>query len=272
MLTPEKDISCGIFDSSLLRKKQTKSNPRVVASYELEIFLDDGGMSFMNDEHREVRRGMLLCAKPGAVRHSHFPVKCGYIRITEEGAVREELSDLLSSLPSYTYVESKADSDEVIALFSKLERRLFAKSDDRLTVLRANALFLDILYRLHKICGAGIDTENARPVGDPLHAAREYIIEHFAESCSLERIAREVNLSPNYLHTAFKEAFGETPYAYVTGKRIEKAKRLIAAGRESMLDIALETGFCSQSHFGKVFKAHTGMTPREYRDSIVDIY
>ena len=93
-----------------------------------------------------------------------------------------------------------------------------------------------------------------------------------SESCSLDRIAHEVNLSPNYLHTAFKEAFGETPYAYVTRKRIEKAKRLIAAGRESMLTIALETGFCSQSHFNKVFKAHTGMTPKEYRNSIVDIY
>ena len=78
MLTPEKDISCGVFDSSLLRKKQTKSNPRTVISYELEIFLDDGGVSYMNDEQREVHRGMLLCAKPGAVRRSDFPVKCGY--------------------------------------------------------------------------------------------------------------------------------------------------------------------------------------------------
>ncbi len=272
MLTPEKEVNCGIFDSSLLRKRQTKSNPRVVASFELEIFLDDGGVSFMNEESREVRRGLFLCAKPGDVRRSDFPVKCGYIRITEEGARREGLSELLSTLPSYTYIENKADTDEVIALYSKLERRLFAKSEDRLTSLRANALFLDILYRLHKICGKDQGAATAGPVSDSLHAAREYIIEHFSENCSLERIANEVNLSPNYLHTAFKEAFGETPYAYVTGKRIEKAKRLISAGRESMLTIALETGFCSQSHFNKVFKSHTGMTPKEYRNSIVDIY
>ena len=125
MLTPEKDINCGIFDSSLLRKSQTKSNPRAVASYELEIFLADGGVSFMNDERRDVRRGMLLCAKPGATRRSDFPVKCGYIRLTEESARREGLADLLSSLPSYTYIEDRAAADEVIALFSKLERRLF---------------------------------------------------------------------------------------------------------------------------------------------------
>lgn len=272
MLTPEKDISCGIFDSSLLRKKQTKSNPRTVVSYELEIFLDDGGVSFMNDEHREVRRGMLLCAKPGAIRRSDFPVKCGYIRITEDAARREGIADLLSSLPSYTYLEAPSEADDIIALFSKLERRLFGRSADTLTTLRANALFLDILYRLHKSCGNTAGMQSAQPVGNALHAAREYIIEHFMEDCSLCRIAHEVNLSPNYLHTAFKEAFGETPYAYVTKMRIEKAKKLIAAGQESMLTIALETGFCSQSHFNKVFKAQTGMTPKEFRDGVVDIY
>lgn len=272
MLTPEKELSCGIFDSSLLRKKQTKSNSRTVVSYELEIFLADSGTSYMNDEQHAVHRGMLLCAKPGAVRQSDLPVKCGYIRITEEGARREGIADLLSSLPSYTYPENREDVDEMIALFSKLERRLFEKSADTLTTLRANALFLDILCRLHKICGSGAGTQSAQPVGNALHAAREYIIEHFAEDCSLSRIAREVNLSPNYLHTAFKEAFGETPYAYVTRKRIEKAKRLIAAGQESMLTIALETGFCSQSHFNKVFKSQTGITPKQFRDSFIDEY
>lgn len=272
MLSPEKELSCGIFDSSLMRKKQTKSNPREVSSYELEIFLSDGGVSYMNNEVKDVRRGMLLCAKPGAIRRSDFPVRCGYIRISADAAEREGLIPLLSALPSYTYAESSETADELIALFSKLERRLFASGEDPLTALRANALFLDILYRLHKTCGGGNKTQTSTTVGDPLHAAREYILEHFSEDCSLSRIAGEVNLSPNYLHTAFKEAFGETPYSYVTKKRIEKAKRLIAAGRQSMFDIALETGFCSGSHFTKVFRATTGMTPKEFRNSVVDKY
>ena len=190
----------------------------------------------------------------------------------QEGARSEGIADLLSSLPSYTYIEDRTKADEMIALFSKLERRLFGASADSITALRANALFLDLLYRLHKICGESTRAESASPVGDSIHAAREFILEHFSENCPLERIAAEVNLSPNYLHTSFKEAFGETPYAYVTKMRIEKAKKLIAAGRESMLTIALETGFCSQSHFNKVFKSVTGKTPKEFRNSIVDIY
>ena len=83
-----------------------------------------------------------------------------FIRITNECARREGLEGLLSSLPSYTYIEDRAEADEVIALFSKLERRLFSKSEDSLTALRASALFLDILYRLHKICDKEYDSKN----------------------------------------------------------------------------------------------------------------
>ena len=94
MLSPEKELSCGIFDSSLMRKKQTKSNPREVSSYELEIFLSDGGVSYMNNDVKDVRRGMLLCAKPGAIRRSDFPVRCGYIRISADAAERIRQSDI----------------------------------------------------------------------------------------------------------------------------------------------------------------------------------
>lgn len=272
MLTPEKELSCGIFDSSILRKNQSKSQNRTVTCYELEIFHSATGTSHMNDESHKVKRGMLLCAKPGAVRRSDFPVRCGFIRITAEGAEREGIAMLLSSLASYTYIENTEEADEIIALFSKLGQRLFESSTEPLNTIRANALFLDIVCRLHRICGKASETRISKPAGDMIHAAREYINEHFTESCSLNHIADAVNVSPNYLHTSFKEAFGETPYGYVTRKRIEKAKRLIMAGQASMLDIALETGFCSQSHFNKVFKSQTGVTPKQFRDSFVDEY
>ena len=102
--------------------------------------------------------------------------------------------------------------------------------------------------------------------------AYEYLNEHYAEDCSLKTVAAALHVSPNYLHSIFLREVGVTPYAYVTDKRVRRAKRLIAAGEKSMLEIALETGFCSQSHFNKVFKSQTGMTPKEFRNSIVDIY
>ena len=102
--------------------------------------------------------------------------------------------------------------------------------------------------------------------------AREYINENYTQDCSLSKIAEAVRVSPNYLHTAFSRGFGVTPYEYALRKRLEKAKRLIMAGEKSMLEIALELGFCSQSHFNKLFKEREGVTPAQYRAGILSRY
>ncbi len=272
MLARETELACGIFDSTVLRKNQVQTTPRSVSQYELEIFHSDTGKSYIGEYGYEVRRGMLLFAKPGMIRKSDLPVRCGFIRISPEAAEREGIATLLSTLPSYIYIENDEKIDELIALFSKLASHMIDAPRGAIGDVRINALFLDILYRLHRVCSHMPEPHLSRPVSNMLHSAREYINEHFTESCSLREIAEAVNISPNYLHTIFHQAFGETPYGYVTGKRIEKAKKLIMAGQSSMLDIAIETGFCSQSHFNKVFKARTGVTPKQFRDSFLDEY
>ena len=272
MLAREIELACGIFDSTVLRKNQLQTSARTVTQYELEIFHSDTGKSYIGEQSCEVRRGMLLFAKPGMIRKSDLPVRCGFIRISPEAAEREGIATLLCSLPSNIYIEDDEKIDEMIALFSKLASHMIDASQDAAGTVRINALLLDILYRLHRVCSHLPEPRLSKPVSNMLHNAREYINEHFTESCSLRDVAEAVNISPNYLHTIFRQAFGETPYDYVTRKRIEKAKKLIMAGNYSMLDIAIEMGFCSQSHFNKVFKAHTGVTPKQFRDSFLDEY
>ena len=91
---------------------------------------------------------------------------------------------------------------------------------------------------------------------------------HYCESCTLAQIAEAVHLSANHLHRIFVESEGRTPYEYVTEKRIEKAKTLILMGKHSLAQVALETGFCSQSHFTVVFKKSEGQTPAQYRKQL----
>ena len=272
MLARETELACGIFDSAILRKNQTQTPPRTVTQYELEIFHTDTGKSYIGKQEQSVRRGMLLFAKPGMVRQSVLPVRCGYIRLSPEAAEREGLVPLLASMPPYVYIDNDEKADEMIALYSKLAVHMIDAPSDEVGNVRINAILLDILYRLHRICSRIPEPQLSRPVNDMLHSAREYINEHFTERCSLRDIADAVSVSPNYLHTIFHRTFGETPYGYVTKKRIEKAKKLIMAGHHSMLDIAIETGFCSQSHFNKIFKAQTGITPRQFRDGFSDEY
>lgn len=85
------------------------------------------------------------------------------------------------------------------------------------------------------------------------------------EDLSLERLAREANVSPHAFSAAFVRTVGMTPHRYVLSRRIERAKALLRDTDASIADVALRTGFASQSHLAAVFRRALAVTPREYR-------
>ncbi len=273
MFEKGKEIYSGVFDSSILRKNQARSQNRLVACYELELFHTSTGVSHVDGAVHPVRRGMLLCARPGQVRYSDFPVRCSFIRIMPGDGSNRDVEAILAALPICTYIEDSEALDALLSLFSRLSAHCISSATDVLSAVRVNSLFLEILYRILRLCGPDGEPTETMPANRAVQDACEYILEHYrGADCSLNGIAAALNLSPNYLHSIFKKATGKTPFAYVTTLRIEQARRLILAGEKSMLEIALETGFCSQSHFNRVFKAETGETPVAYRKKLLDLY
>lgn len=271
MLFPEQELQCGVFDSSVLRGNRQISADRLVANYELELFHHDRGVSHVAGKRYAARRGMLLCAKPGQIRHSEFPVRCSYIRICPG---RDAVIDrLLSTAPDCLYIGTEGEIEELMGLFAKLCSIVIGTpTEGEPSTLRANALLSEILYRLARLWQGEGDEIAKTPVRRIVAEAYEYLNEHYTEDCSLKTVAAALHVSPNYLHTVFLREVGMTPFAYVTDKRIGRAKRLIAAGELSMLEIAMATGFCSQSHFNRVFREATGCTPAAYRRSLLEQY
>ena len=272
MLRAEEDIYCGIFDSSILRKNTQKSQNRTVNCFELELFHTDTGTSYVGKGKYPVKRGMLLFTKPGQIRHSDFPVRCSFIRIFPDGARREAIEPLLSSLPDCLYVEDGEQIDRLMSLFRQLAACFISSSPIEELTVKINGLFFEILYRCLRLSKGAAEESGDKPVNRIARDAYEYINEHYTEPCSLSRIADALNVSPNYLHTVFVRHVGLTPLEYLTQKRVDRAKKLIMAGEQTMLEIALELGFCSQSHFNKVFKERVGVTPVEYRKGLWEQY
>lgn len=95
-------------------------------------------------------------------------------------------------------------------------------------------------------------------------AALEYIEARLREDISLADIAAAVGLSPRHFCTAFRISVGKTPHVYLTERRIERAK-LLLAGSMPLAEIALECAFGSQQHFTTAFRNHTGFTPAYWR-------
>lgn len=272
MYLAREELQCGVFDSSVLRGNKTRSSGRRVVNYELELFHREGGVSHVAEGAYPTRRGMLLCAKPGQIRYSDFPVRCSYIRLQPQKD--SEVDRLLAAAPDCLYIEDENAVEELMGLFSGLCSILIgtAPAREELIALRANAVLLDILYRLGRFWQGSSDAAVKTPIHRIAADAYEYLNENYTKDCSLKTVAAALHVSPNYLHAVFLREIGVTPFAYITDKRIRRAKRLIAAGESSMAEIADAVGFCSQSHFNKVFKEQTGMTPALYRRSLLEQY
>lgn len=85
------------------------------------------------------------------------------------------------------------------------------------------------------------------------------------EDLSLGTLAAEAGMSPFYFARSFRQHFGEAPHQYLLRKRIERGKDMLLHTETSLVEIALATGFSSQSHFTSTFKRMVGVTPGEYR-------
>ena len=99
--------------------------------------------------------------------------------------------------------------------------------------------------------------------------AKKYIEEHFKESLSLDEIADYCFLSKSHFCRIFKNETGLTFKAYLNQVRISSAKVLLKSTSWKNYEIAEHIGFDDTSYFNELFKKSTGMTPNEYRKSLI---
>ena len=97
-----------------------------------------------------------------------------------------------------------------------------------------------------------------------------YVFKHLSEPISVEGMARDLCRGRSRLSTDFKKETGETLSDYIMKRKIEEGKQVLRYTTRPAVDVALYLGFSSQSHFSRVFKKQTGMTPGEYRASVSD--
>lgn len=87
---------------------------------------------------------------------------------------------------------------------------------------------------------------------------------------SLQSAADHLYVTPQYLSRIFHRETGDTFGAYLTGKRIREAMRLLQNQNLKMYEIAQRTGYSSQHYFSSAFKRALGISPAEYRKNILE--
>lgn len=104
------------------------------------------------------------------------------------------------------------------------------------------------------------------PRNQVLQLAERYIREHVAEPLTVQTIAEQVYVSPEWLSTLFRKHYDMTVLDYITRLRMEKAKTLLQDVGLKIYQISGMTGYKDTVYFSRLFRKHTGLTPAEYRN------
>lgn len=99
-----------------------------------------------------------------------------------------------------------------------------------------------------------------------LYLALDYINDHLNDKIIISDIAEYAEISESQLRRDFQTYLMKTPLGYIQEKKIEFAKSKLEYSDISYVDLANDLGFASHSHFIKIFKEYTDMTPAEYRN------
>ena len=155
--------------------------------------------------------------------------------------------------------ESLAFPGRMVSWLATRAHRAFTDSDQR-SALLLEATATELLYQLP--WKHSERTESGTP-----HWLKEVVEILHAEFCqpfSLTSIAQRVGAHPVHLARTFRRHHRMTVGQYVRRLRVEYARSALA-GEDSLSSIAVHAGFSDQSHLGRVFRAATGMTPRQFR-------
>jgi len=216
------------------------------------------------------------------------------------GGLTEVRGDETNRYESSTLLFRRADEPHAYqvsrsgatCLIVDVEEGWYARARQHAPVLSGSAAFrggfvLHLAHRLHgefrqrdevsrlaiESIALGMLAEASRRVARPaerptpawLQQARALVEEHFAEPLPLASVADRVGVHPVHLARTFRRFYRTTFAGYVRHVRIEFARRELAISSSSLSDIAAAAGFCDQSHFSRLFKQYTGVTPAEYR-------
>ncbi len=162
--------------------------------------------------------------------------------------------------PTRPFLIKLPEANSVAGLFAKMEA--VCEKHTEKSVFGCKALFYQILEHMAEAERLFLPSEKYAKITQ----AVEKMQENFLNSdFRLEMLSKEFGISYRYFEQLFHRKYGMSPKEYLLSLRLEYAKKLLADSDMRIKDIAVMLGYGDSTHFGKLFTAKTGYTPREYR-------
>lgn len=219
--------------------------------------------------------GMILSGKGNFYDHKSEPVHVerGDIIVVPEAAT---YVSRWSGVPDISYItfhfvlEKSFGANIPIQKICGLERLIedFKFAYDNFSVQEKAFKILSIFYNiLDEILPKIKKSPEKQIYNTSVKKAIDYITFNYTRNITIKELSAISNLSPSRFFTAFKKETGITPIEYKNRICIRNAKRMLLISDLSIEETAEKLGFNSSSYFRRTFKAYTGESPKEYKNS-----
>ena len=230
--------------------------------YEL-YYLEGGGRHIIIEGLiNTIEPGMFAIKAPYVMHHSFGSVDVPFKRIVlyfNPSAIDSEaLSKALSNSTGIYRPTPKASA----AIHNIL--KLILKEEDNPTIYRdelLHSLLNLLLIAILRQTPYKEKNSSRHLIGDII----DYIHDNYCEDITLEALSKRFFVSPYYLCREFKRITNRTIVQYINITRVSNAQRSIMETDKSITEISRLTGFSNLTHFNRVFKKYSDMTPSQYR-------
>lgn len=232
-----------------------------------ELYYLESGKRFhmVQDEIYEMYPGQFMIFAPYIMHRSFGDQNIPFKRLVLYFGTEKILSDELRKIIKAGVGIYKPDNQEgavvhrILGNILEEQEKPGLLSDEYVTI-QLNSLLLRAARKLEK----PERVEKPDRIGEVLR----FIHKNFDKEISLEQLSQTFYLSPYYLCREFKKHTNTTIVQYLNVTRIMNAQRKLLETNHSITEISRETGFSNITHFNRVFKSITGVSPSQFRKQL----
>jgi AraC family transcriptional regulator len=270
----------------------TKFNRYPTVISELSI-LHVGSLACETPKHKSIQHTVIVHLKPEKKSERRLDGKLqvenpqiGDVAVVPAGVnhwhmMRQDSEGIMFNIePSFLVSiarENVKDNIELIPTFAKPDAFIYgtalALKQEMETEYKGCSLYAESLFHslvVHILHKYATRKPQIKESADGLSSSQlKYILElindNISSEISVNKMADYLSLSPFHFSREFKKSVGVSPHNYVMQQRVKMAKIILKQQNLPIAEVALECGFSNQSHLGRTFKKHTGVTPKKFR-------
>lgn len=176
---------------------------------------------------------------------------------------------LISGHPEFDYAHKALQFGVVEYLLKPLDKIKLVQAVELALAREEN---MNRIQRMEKLVDSKLmgTAQQDKVYSVQVREAIRYLDEHLPESVSMSEMADHLHMNASYFSVLFKEQTGLTYSEYLTRRRVQLAKELLANTRLSIAEIAERVGYQTAKYFVKVFRALEAVSPGQFRQGIMD--